>query len=172
MKDIEFLGVALRLAGILCIIWAIDKAGDAINTLYQFTSINTGIDEPLFKLVVLAPIFIITISGLLLIRFPITIAKMLISRSSADAAIIDLSEHALITSGFTLLGAYLLTVAIPDFAYNALFLYQQFSLNLDQNIEITQTFMYMVFTTIQFGLGTYLLIGARGIYKIILHIRR
>lgn len=171
MKDIEFLGAGLRIAGILCIIFAIGKAGDAINTLHQFTSINTGIDEQIFKLVVLTPIFIITICGFVLIRFPITLAKMLLPKSSTDTASIDFSENALSISGFTLLGAYLLTVAIPDFAYNALFLYHQYSLGLDQNVEITQTFIYMVFTTIQLGLGLYLLVGAKGLYKTIRRIR-
>lgn len=171
MKDLEFLGVGLRLLGIACIVYAISKTGEGINAIHQLGMVDIGLNSSAYKAAVWLPVIIIYLIGFLFIKFPITFAKMLLPRSSANSDIIEFSQRAIVTSGLTLLGAYLLAIALPDLAYNILFWYQQRNLHLSENPEITQTFIHLVFTLIQLGLGLFLLLGGKGIYKLIHRLR-
>ncbi|WP_293267914.1 hypothetical protein [Neptunomonas sp.] len=171
MKDIELLGVGLRLLGIACIIFAIGKTGEGISFIYQYSNIDLGVNPIIYKITVWLPLIFIYAVGIFFIKFPILCAKKFLQKTSAKTEDIDFNQSAITISGLILLGIYLLTIAIPDLAYNILYLYQQNSLGYSDTPQISETYIHFIFTAIQFSLGLYLALGASGIYKFICRLR-
>jgi hypothetical protein len=171
MKDIEFFGAVLKLLGFACLVFAIAKTGDGINAIYQFNKYDIGLDPAVFELTIWVPVAIIYLVGLLFIKFPAAIAKSLLPKTSILPQRMSCDHNTLTIVGFTLLGTYLLTAALPDLAVNILYVYQQYSLRMAENPEVSQTLMLLVANVIEFGLGLFLLLGGKGINRLILRLR-
>jgi len=171
MKDLEFCGIGFRLIGIVCIIFAIGKTAEGVNAIYQFNALDMGLNPATYKITVWVPILIIYVVGLALVKFPISIAKIVLPRTSSQTENINISQNTITIAGTTILGVYLLTMALPDLAFNILLIYQQYNYGLSENFQITETFIYLVSTGIEFGLGLYLVFGSKGLLNFIHKIR-
>lgn len=171
MKDVEFLGCGLRLLGLFLILKSIQMAGNGLISLGQYDQVTMGIDTTLFGLSIWFPVAITFLASIFLMMFPVSLAKWCLPRSSADTKDIDFSDATLVISGSVLMGIYVLSRAVPDLAYNVLFLYQQYSLDPHNNHHISETMIRALVTVIEIGIGVYLVIGSKSLFRLVNQLR-
>lgn len=160
MKNIELLGVGLRLVGVYGLIKAIQYAGIGYQYIKQFIE-----HMPNESLIFWYIAYGLTVSGLLicsltLIKFPITVAHKLLSITNEKEITFHGSSRDIQNTGFTLLGVYILSTAIPDLVYNgSVMIFMSEQGNYLPSDKMTYVINSLV-TLIEIMIGLYLCFGA------------
>ncbi|WP_163832875.1 hypothetical protein [Spartinivicinus ruber] len=168
MKVIEVTALGLRLVGLFMLVKALAAIpGNYVQ--YQqmiLTDFRDSGDQIGFYYFFVSPL-IMFIASILIIKFPVSIAKLLVPNSFADSPTLETDGKQIQIAGLVLLGVYILSWSVPDFFYNflGLFYFKQFSSG-DAN-GLSQYWVGLVITLLEMLIGLYLAIGASGIYKLI-----
>ena len=122
MNQLEALGVGIRLLGIFLLVFLLRDIPVAFETLSQYKKFNPSGSNGMTFYAAMS-IFGVLVS-LLMIKFPISIAKMLVAKSSARSAELNGNAEVFQTTGIIILGIYILSWAIPDLIHNIISLWQ------------------------------------------------
>lgn len=168
MKDVEILGVGLRIIGIYCLIQIISMTSLGINYIRQLSPEFMVPDERWsLYLSVGLPIVLIFLVGVLLIKYPVIIAKKLIPRTIMDLDKLHFNENVLFISVTRIIGIYLVVFGLSDVVFYVLVLFQQSKLGVDTLFLANKNAINLVVKCIEIFIGLYLLLGAKGILKLI-----
>ncbi len=97
--------------------------------------------------------------------FPLAVARALLPRATLDHPT-PLPIDQLQSAGFCLLGLWLLTGAIPEMVYEAAMVF--YSTRPNAAVELRpQNYAAMAQTAVEFGLGLWLLFGAKGLLSLV-----
>ena len=111
-------------------------------------------------------IFIILIGvTIALWRFPLAVAQKLLPKAALDQPT-HLQVDQVQSAAFCLLGLWMLSEAIPQASYTAVILYYATRPNAMMVLE-PRNYAAMVRMVVEFGLGLWLLFGARGLLGIV-----
>jgi hypothetical protein len=97
--------------------------------------------------------------------FPLAIARKLLPQATLDHPT-SLPIDQLQRAGFCLLGLWLLTESIPGMVYEAVVIYHSTRPNAPVELR-PQNFAAMAKIAVEFGLGVWLLFGAKGLLRIV-----
>lgn len=167
MKFLEIAALGIRLAGIILLIdYTADIPSMIIQTQQLFDPAYTGT----LKVMWFSLVFSLLLC-LFLIKFPVTIAKLIMPRTSADSPVINFDERNATITGFTVLGVYILTWSSADFFGNFLDLYSTYRFSPHDSQLIFEIWMYQVSTIFEMSIGLYLAVGSGGLYRLIQNLR-
>lgn len=172
MKDIEFLATGLRIFGWYCLLKFIGSSAEGYISIQQY--ISMGVDESLTLIYVstFVPAAMYAISSIVLIKFPICLAKLLIPRSGVESQSVDFSNNNLLYSGCVLLGLYIVSWAIPDLLFNIMMLKQSSGFSLTDTAGHHETIAFTYSTILEIMLGFWLILGSKGIQGVIRRLSR
>ena len=163
MKINELVSVAVRIFGLLWLIYIIRE------TPYWYQAITLSHsdqkDEIIYYLIVGSHITQALIA-LFMIKFPGVVSLCISTKSDGDKRLIEENGEAIQLAGFTILGAYVLTFAIPDLLHNCLILFSTNqntsygSLYDPVNIKIS-----IAVTVLEIIVALFLFLGSQGIIK-------
>lgn len=171
MKLFEILGVALRVAGILLFANTLRSIPEVLLVAGQFN--EYGLDDGMgrLKFFYYASEFLVLILSLMMIFFPVTMAKFFIPKTDSLETLGIEKTCLIMPIGITLMGVYILTWAIPDLIDNALFAWMQRSLHIQNDPAVQNVNIALVVTIVEIGIGLYCALGASGISRLINKLR-
>lgn len=170
MKLYEATALAIRILGIYLLLDAISFAVDLYGQREQFIAMRE-----LDFLDILIPLFFssigfFTLTGLICIKFPVSIAKYVVPTSSVNQPTINLNSNDFSNLAITILGLYILSWAIPDVIYNALMIIKGNYFN-SSNAEIYEFVINEAATMIELSIGLYLTLSSAGVNILISRFR-
>lgn len=167
MNREQIVGLAVRLFAIFLVVYTLRYA----MSLVSFATLDPPdyVSSAFIVLFGLAPILI----AILLWRFPLTIASILIPQIKAGTKPVALGEVEAQVIAFSILGLWVLVSAIPDIFYWVTYVYRIKSVGFGQvRTELTpQNIAGIVSTIAQFILGVWLLLGSRGLVGMVQKLR-
>ena len=170
MKSIELLSIGIRLLGIYVVFMALQTVVIQYQSIQQFAIASNG-GAPVYAYVGLIEVLLMVLASFVMIKFPTSLAKWLLPKSSDGEILLDGSAKDIQTTLFCVLGVYILSWAIPDFFNNGLWLwYTAVSQDMDFG-SIPQFIIQQIITVIELGVGVYLCIRSKGISNLIYRLR-
>jgi hypothetical protein len=172
MKTIELLAVGVRLVGLYLLVLTIKYVGSAYFSYHQM-----AISMPDFNPLVISGGYVVSallmfIFSILFIKFPATIAYRLLPKADKDSPKLSEDSSQIQLAGFTLLGIYILSWAIPDLIYNLAVLsvipFYDSSYSMGNR---PYDLVNLGVTIIEIIIGLYLVFQAKGLVKLIDRIR-
>jgi len=172
MKGIELLALGLRLVGIYGLLKGIQFVSIAIGSVRQYSMMMPDEDFSLWYGIFGVSLLVYFLAALVLIVFPVKIAKRLMPRSDEQAPLIQISAQELQVVAFTILGVYVLSWAIPDLVSRAAFLWN--TVRMDDFYGPTALGERVISTCVsvlQVGIGLYLSLQSKGLSRVLMAIR-
>lgn len=168
MKDVEILGVGLRILGIYFLMQIIPMIGTGFISIQNFSPefMNTN-DKWSLYLSMWLPIILIFFTSVFFLVFPVIIAKKLIPRTVLELDKAHFDENIIVICATRIFGIYLVAFGLSDVAFNSLMVFQQVNLNMGVTLINDENFIYLISTFFEISIGIYLLLGAKGILKVI-----
>ena len=167
MKLVEVVAVGIRLIGILMIFLVLRDTPQLIATLKSATVESGSSDTAKYMFVWL----LLSVLALLLIKFPLTFAKLLVSETESGAVIIEKDGEAIQVAGFILVGIYILTWAIPDLFHNAMLLWHYNKYYPNQPDLISEVVISELITLLEIAIGVLLAIKSNGVVSLVRRLR-
>jgi hypothetical protein len=171
MKLIEVASVCIRVAGLMMLVLVLRDTPQWINSIKSvgegYGAYGASDKQYIYYLMWFAMIAF----SLLMVKFPMTISRILVTRSEADSPLIEENGEAIQIAGFTILGVYILTWAIPDFIHNAMYLWQIKKYAPNDQSSYSATIINELVTVVEIFLALYLTIGAKGLVNSIRKLR-
>lgn len=158
MNVAQIVALGIRL---FCIWLAIYLLGRIPAVVFRYMQDGLG---QLFMFDILVFILLMTVT-IALWRFPLSIARKLLPETTLDQPI-PLPLEQVQSAGFCLLGLWLLTEAIPQVSYMAVLVYYATRPNPMIAFD-PYNYATTVHMLVEFGLGLWLLLGAKGLLKVL-----
>ena len=157
MTAAQIVGLGVRLFAI----WLVVSVLRHLPGMWQFNASGAAASDGSTNVVVgvVAVLILALAAGLWF--FPLTVASKLIPRSSKTDHL-QLPVDQAQSVGFSLLGLWVLTNAVPDSFYWLFMTYQASRPNSMLELRANE-YLYMVTTAVEVILGIWLLFGARGL---------
>ena len=163
MKITEVTALGIRVFGILFLL----KLASSFTAWYM--SIDSSVEPSYSKIQLLFTYIVPFLLSLIAIKFPVFLAKLLISTSSQPSQELETDGKSIQLAAFVILGVFILSYAIPDLIHNALII---IALNKEEaQVDNYPYYINEITTFIELAIGLYLAIGANGIYKTIERLR-
>ena len=168
MKLIELLSVTIRIFGILLVVHCLRVFPSWLTEIKQLKenstySVDPGISMNLYYFSAIAILLI----AIIMIVLPVSIAKILATKSSSNSPLLEEKGEAIQIAGFTIIGVYILTWAIPDLLLNALVIFELKMYTPSDSLGLTQAVHSEIVTLVEIGIGLYLTLSAQGVTKLI-----
>lgn len=167
MKLVEVVAIGIRLIGILMIFLVLRDTPQLIATMKSTTVESGGSDTVMYMFVW----FLLLALALLLIKFPLTFSKILISETESGAVIIEKDGEAIQVAGFILIGIYTLTWAIPDLFHNAMLLWHYKKHYPHRPDLISDVVINELITLLEIAIGVLLAIKSKGVVSLVRRLR-
>lgn len=168
MNTIELLAVGVRLLGVYFLLQFVQFLGSSYSSYYQMAS-SLPEFNPFFVAGGYAFTAMLMLAfALVFIKFPATVAGWLVPKIDKDSSTISGSLIELQLTGFTLLGVYILSWAIPDLIHNSALLaviphYDESYLISDRPYDVIN----IVVTAVEIVIGLFLTLQAKGLVRLI-----
>jgi hypothetical protein len=168
MKTIDVLAIGVRLLGLYFVMKFIQYLGSAYVS-YQQVSLSM----PDFNPLIIAGGYAISaivmlVFCMLFIKFPAIIASKLLPRTNKDSTVLSGDAAQLQLAGFSLIGIYILSWAIPDLVHNSALLAVMPSYNPSYSMsDRPYDLINFGVTVIEILIGLYLVLQAKGVIKLI-----
>lgn len=163
MKVVELVALAIRVGAILLLVDALNH-GPLVSAMLQRHVEMSG--------VVVASIGLYIACSAIMILFPVTIAHMLVPKSSRESPEVGVNGGSLEYVAFMVLGIYILSFAIPDAVDTAI---RYASLDAPPDYypaeQLRELKLAAVYTSIQLAIALYLVFGAPKIVSILRRLR-
>lgn len=115
---------------------------------------------------------LIFVVSMIFILFPKSAAKLLIPIESDSSTEAQIDYQKLEACAFAILGMYVLSYAVPDLFYNAIFLMKVFVLQDQDWSDYSKQFtVNFIVTCIEIVIGLVLLLGTKGLIRLITKFR-
>lgn len=168
MKTIDVLAIGVRLLGLYFVMKLIQYLGSAYFSYHQM-----ALSMPDFNPLIIAggyaiSALIMLVFCTLFIKFPATIAYKLLPRTDKDSTVLSGDAVQLQLAGFSLLGIYILSWAIPDLIHNSALL--AVIPNYDGSYSMGKRpydLINLGVTVIEIIIGLYLVLQAKGLVGLI-----
>lgn len=174
MKSIEVLALGIRVIGIFSILEILQFTATSYAAIQQWAYVNPG-ESITAWLVLYGCIGLLLIAVcFLLIKFPITVSRLLLPNANDDEPVFNGSADDLRISAFIIIGVYILSWAIPDFIYNASMLLRMRSegiLHLYNQSTKGEIIIQEIITVLEIVIGLYLCLQAKGLNTLLLKFR-
>lgn len=165
MKSIELLSTGIRLLGIYVFLSAIRSGATQYQAVIQFQSISQN-DMAAFAYVGLVQVTLMVIAALLMIKFPVSLAKWILPKTENNEIVLDGSVKDIEVSLFAVIGVYILSWAIPDFFHNSIWWWysshSQISGMWGQGGK-DEYIINQIVTVLEIAIGIYLCLRAQGL---------
>lgn len=173
MNIIQILAVGIRVLGIFVILVTLRDLPQWAVTMQQAgVDYTTGeADLTAYYYFIVFTIIVLGVA-LLMIVFPETLSKKLVRNSEAKTELSNIKLESVQLGGLFLLGAYILSWAIPDLVHNGLYVWQlRNTIGLD--IEPAATYKnLLIVTLVEIVIGIYLMFGSKGLVNIVKNFRK
>lgn len=165
MRTIEALGIGIRVLGLFLFATLLRDMPLIIETISQYKTLDPNANNSMTIYAALSLIFIMC--ALLMIKFPISVAKLITAKSEIPSPELNGDLALLQTTAITILGVYIVSWAVPDLVGNIIGL-----LNLNTyipNDEVGKAYIWndLITTMVEIAIGLYCAINAKGIKKLI-----
>lgn len=165
MKIIEVSALSLRAMGIFLFL---KLFGALMGWLAASESLRVAVQEALSKPHLIA-IFAIPIGiSLVLMKFPLTIARAITPIASTSELEMS-SDGSVFTTGICLLGVYFIARSVPDLLYNLIYIIMYSG--VEDSLGLKRAYLNEFITVIEMAIGLYLALGSRGISELIVRFR-
>ena len=168
MKTIDVLAIGIRLLGLYFVMKFIQYLGSAYVSYHQMS-----LSMPDFNPLIIVGGYAISAIVMLVfcalfIKFPAIIASKLLPRTNKDSAVLSGDAAQLQLAGFSLLGIYILSWAIPDLVHNSALLAVMPNYNPSYFIsDRPYDLINFGVTVIEIVIGLYLVLQAKGLVNLI-----
>jgi hypothetical protein len=161
-----YLSIAIRLFGFYMGYFALARLPE---WFYYIKASSDGVTDELdgfsfaFAFVMIVIAFL---TSIVLVLFPVTVAKWLAPFKNADSFNVAVSSHNIEAVLFSVIGIYIFSWAIPDLAYNFL----QYSAEVSVRYESPQLWQIkaqIAVTFIELAIASYLLFGSLKLQKFV-----
>ena len=171
MKLTELLSIPLRIFGIYFLYSAFLASIRQYHFLVQAASITNDGEYRTYIVIAVIEAGVLIISGLALLKLPLTISRLLISQKDESQLSTTFTTDQMQSVAFCILGVYIISSGIPDFVNNASWIiYYSFQLPADRN-NYVQLFISELITSVELFIGVYLCIKSEGINILIKRFR-
>jgi len=169
MPRLEVIAVGVRLLGIFLFVFLLRDMSLVIDALSQFKQANNNVTN---GIALYAAITIVALLlSLYMIKFPISVSKMLSTKSRVQSPEINGNTEIFQTTGVLLLGVYILSWAIPDLINNIIHLWQIKEFMPTDTANIAYTWNSIITTLVELGIGIYCAINSHGLIRLIQKLR-
>jgi hypothetical protein len=170
MKSIELLALGLRLLGIYGLMKGVQQLALSFTYIQQ---VSAPIYDGSLLIVYVAygaATALVFLLSFLLLKFPISVAKWLMPRTSGDGVVFNGSAEDIQIAAFIVLGIYILSWSIPDFFHNAALLWMAQEADYSAG-DKTNILTNEIVTVIEMGIGLYLCLQAHGLNALLRKLR-
>ena len=174
MKSIEILALGIRLVGIAAIFQLLQFFGYSATSIQQWLYSHPGESFTWLISVYGAICIVFAIMCFLLIKFPITVSRWLLPKTTNDEPVFNGSIDDLRIAAFTVMGVYILSWAVPDLFYNAgtlLQLNDERMMGLYNPDDKNALILDEIITIMEISIGLYLCLQAKGLNNLLLKLR-
>jgi hypothetical protein len=169
MQSIEVLGVGIRLLGIFLLVTLLREMPLIIETISQYKSLDPNANGSMTIYAALSLIFIAC--SLLMIKFPISISKLLIPKTQVSSPELNNNLIALQITAITILGLFILSRAFPDLINNIIALINAKAYMANDEAGIAYIWNSLITTIVEIAIGLYCALNSKGITKVINKLR-
>jgi len=169
MQSIEVLGVGIRVLGIFLLITLLREMPLIIETISQYKNLDPNANGSMTIYAALSLMFIMC--SLVMIKFPISISKLLIPKTQVSSPELNSNLVALQITAITILGLFILSRAVPDLINNIISLLNAKSYRPNDDAGIAYIWNSLITTLIEIAIGLYCTLNSSGLIKIINRLR-
>jgi hypothetical protein len=171
MKLVELMSVGVRLCALLMLVLLLRDTPQWISALSNAGGEHYGslshYDHSIYY-VIWAAVFMAT---LIMLKFPLTIANFLLTRTEKESPELEIDGKSLTIAGFTILGVYILSWAVPGFIHNAMYIWHLTHYSPTPDALLTETIISEITTAIEIVIGLYLAVSANGLLMLLRKLR-
>lgn len=172
MKTIEVLAIGIRLLGIYFVVKFFQFISSAYISYHQLAYAMPDVIPPILASGYAICALVMLAFCALFIKFPTIIASKLLPKTNKESAVLSGDAAQLQLAGFSLLGIYILSWAIPDLIHNSALLVVMPSYEPSYSINDRPYDLINVgVTLIELVIGLYLVLQAKGLVKLLAKIR-
>lgn len=172
MRNIELLVIGIRLVGIYAAFKGLQFIAIAYSSVQQTLSFAPEMDAASITGIYIAIVLLYFAFVVFLLVKPLSVAKILLPKTDANEPLMQASISALEVAAFTILGVYIITLALPQVLGDGSRLWQ---LTEAQNLYDHSTkntyITNLCISVFQLLIGIYLCLQASGLRKLIYKIR-
>jgi len=169
MQSIEALGVGIRVLGIFILVTLLREMPLIIETISQYKNLDPNANGSMTIYAALSLIFIFC--SLVMIKFPISVAKLLISKSELSSPKLNGDHDSLQITAITVLGIFILSWAIPDLINNIIGLSNLKTYTPSDEAGVAYVWNSLITTVVEIAIGLYCTLNSNGIKKLISKLR-
>jgi hypothetical protein len=169
MQSIEVLGVGIRVLGIFILVTLLREMPLIIETISQYKNLDPNANGSMTIYAALSLIFIVC--SLVMIKFPISVAKLLISKSELSSPELNVDLNSLQITAITILGIFILSWAIPDLINNIIGLSNLKTYTPSDEAGVAYIWNSLITTIVEIAIGLYCALNSKGITKLINKLR-
>ncbi|WP_394175985.1 hypothetical protein [Thalassotalea litorea] len=169
MNKLDVLSVGIRLLGIFLLVFLLRDMPFVIETVKQFKEFNPESGSGMAFYLTISILAILV--SLIMIKFPVSVSKMLTTSSKADSPKLEGNAETIQITGVLLLGIYILSWAIPDLINNIIGLWQAYKYTPNDTVNIAYIWNALITTIIEIAIGFYCALDSYGIVKMIAKLR-
>lgn len=169
MKVIEFLGLGIRVLGIFLFATLLREIPMQIETITQVIQMQPEANSTMTIYASLSLIFLLI--SLVMIIFPITVAKIIHPRSLSTSPDLAVNKDIFQATAFVVLGVYILSWATPDLVNNIIAMLNAKTYAPYDEANIAYIWNAIITTLVELGIGLYCTLNADGVIKVIRKLR-
>jgi len=169
MQSIEALGVGIRVLGIFILVTLLREMPLIIETISQYKNLDPNANGSMTIYAALSLIFIVC--SLIMIKFPISVAKLLISKSEQSSPELNGDLDSLQITAIIILGIFILSWAIPDLINNIIGLSNLKTYTPSDEAGVAYIWNSLITTIVEIAIGLYCALNSKGIKKLINRLR-
>ncbi|PTU76075.1 hypothetical protein [Pseudomonas mangrovi] len=127
-----------------------------------YSSLGAIIEDPSLLNLATPAMAITGFLALIMIVFPVSIARMLLPRTSSESPSLSSGAHAIEVCAFTVLGVYILSRTLPDLLHNLIYLIISAKHpSLFGEADRADFYVATGVTLFEIAIGTYVALGAK-----------
>jgi len=161
MQSLQVLGVSVRVLGVFLFVTLLRDIPITIETIAQYKTFAPNSNGSMTIYAILSIIFIAC--SLVMIKFPISVSKLLISKSEVTSPELSCDLNSLQITAITVLGIYILSWAIPDLVNNIIALSNLNKYTPSDEVGIAFTWNALLTTIVEIAIGLYCALSSKGI---------
>jgi hypothetical protein len=171
MQTIESIALGIRLLGIFLFVMLLRDMPQVIESISLYKSLSQGPNSGNLMHIYAAISIAAILLSLIMIKFPISVSKLLSSKSIQDSPKLSIDLDIAKITGITILGVYILSWAIPDLIHNIIGLFQAKAYAAHDEANIAYIWNSLITTVVEIAIGLYCALNSNGIVKLIAKLR-
>ena len=172
MTTIELLSIGIRLLGVYFLVKFVQFIGTAYLPYHQMVLSATDFNPLIISGGYTITAVLMLAFSIIFIKFPATVSKNLLPRTSVESLVLSGSAKELQLAGFTVLGVYILSWAIPDLIHNSALLVVV--PHYDESYTMSNKpydLINLGVTVVEIAIGFYLTLQSQGLVRLINKVR-